>query len=229
MCGRFTLIADPDVIQMTFALEALPAGLAPRYNIAPTQPVLALTNEETRRASLLHWGLIPSWAKDPSVGSRMINARSETLAEKPSFRNAFRRRRCLIFADGFYEWQASGKAKRPMYIRLDDGKPFALAGLWEAWQVPESGDWLRSCTIVTTDANPFMAALHTRMPVILDREAQDLWLTPGEVPAEALLPLLRPYERSEAMSAYEVSRLVNSPHNDAPGCIAPVEAPGLLM
>lgn len=228
MCGRFTLIADPNLIQTTFLLDSVPQDVAPRFNIAPTQRVLAQTNEGERRAEWMHWGLIPSWAKDPAIGNKMINARSETLAEKPSFRNAFRKRRCLIFADGFYEWQTFGSGKRPMYIRLHDGQPFAMAGLWEVWKEPASGDWLRSCTIVTTSANHFMAKLHTRMPVILDPEARDAWLSPEDLPPEALMPLLRPYADEDAMSAYEVARLVNTPANDVPECIAPVEAGRLL-
>jgi putative SOS response-associated peptidase YedK len=229
MCGRFTLTVDPSTVQLQFALEFVPPGLAPRYNIAPTQPVLALTNEGTRAASLLRWGLIPSWAKDASIGSRLINARAETLAEKPAFKNAFRRWRCVIFADGFYEWQARPEGgKRPLYIRLEDGVPFAFAGLWEVWKPSDSEDWLRTCTIVTTEPNAFMAPIHNRMPVILDRAGMADWLTEGDVDPAALAPLLRPYD-SGALAAYEVSRAVNGPQLDAPELIRPLPSqPGLM-
>jgi putative SOS response-associated peptidase YedK len=221
MCGRFTLTVDPEAVQLQFSLESVPASFSPRYNIAPTQNVLALTNEGSRAADMLRWGLIPSWAKDPKIGSRMINARSETLAEKPAFRSAFRRRRCVIFADGFYEWQAQDSGpKKPMYIQLHDGQPFALAGLWEVWKPADSEDWLRTCTIITTRPNDFMAPIHNRMPVILPPEVMDDWLTPGEVDPVALMPLLQPYD-SAPFSAYEVSRAVNSPRNDHPDVIQP--------
>jgi putative SOS response-associated peptidase YedK len=229
MCGRFTLIADPDLIQTTFLLDSVPQDMAPRFNIAPTQPVLVRTNEGERRAEWMRWGLIPPWAKDASLGNKLINARADTLAEKPSFRNAFRKRRCLIFADGFYEWQKVGSDKRPIYIRLDDGEPFAMAGLWEVWKIPLTGEWVRSCTIVTTGANAFMSEYHHRMPVILDPMARDAWLSPEDLPPEALMPYLEPYFDNDAMSAYEVSRLVNNPANEVPECIVPVEQPNRLM
>ena len=222
MCGRFTLIADSALIQTTFLLDSVPEDVTPRYNIAPTQPVLVRTNEGERRAAWMRWGLIPPWAKDMSLGNKLINARAETLGEKASFRNAFRKRRCLIFADGFYEWQKVGKDKRPLYIRINDGEPFAMAGLWEVWKHPTTGDWLRSCTIVTTSANHFMSKFHHRMPVILDPMARDAWLSPEDLPPEALMPYLEPYFDEDAMSVYEVSPLVNSPANEVPECIAPV-------
>lgn len=229
MCGRFTLIADPELIQTAFALDSVPQEITPRYNIAPSQPVLALTNEGTRDAQYLRWGLIPSWAKDDTVGSRMINARSETLAEKPSFRNAYKKRRCVIFADGFFEWQAANGGKVPLYIQVGAGRPFAMAGLWEAWKDAEADEWVRSCTIVTTGPNDFMASIHNRMPVILERPAMDQWLTPGEVGAQELASLLRPYENLDVMSAYQVSRMVNNPRNDLPDCIAPLSQQGALL
>lgn len=229
MCGRFTLTVDPSTVQLQFALDTVPSGLAPRYNIAPTQPVLALTNEGTRDATLLRWGLIPSWAKDPKMGSRMINARSETLAEKPAFKTAFRRRRCVIFADGFYEWQKRPDGgKSPMFIHLQDETPFVFAGLWEAWKAPDADDWLRTCTIITTSPNDFMAPIHNRMPVILDQTGMADWLTPGEVDPRALQPLLKPLA-SDALAAREVSRAVNRPANDYPDLLAPLPSqPGLL-
>jgi putative SOS response-associated peptidase YedK len=231
MCGRFTLVADPDLVQATFALDSVPAGLAPRYNIAPSQPVLALTNEGGRDAELLRWGLIPAWAREASIGDRMINARAETLAEKSSFRNAFKRRRCAIFADGFYEWKKpeGPGPKIPLYIRLREGQPFAMAGLWEVWKDKTADTWIRSCTIVTTSPNGFMAPIHNRMPVILDGPALDRWLTPGDMAPGDLMPLLRPYEDEAAFSAYPVSRLVNSPDHDVPECIAPQPQPGALL
>lgn len=229
MCGRFTLTVDPSTVQLQFALESLPAGLTPRYNIAPTQPVLALTNEGTHDAALLRWGLIPSWARDPAIGNRMINARAETLAEKQSFKHAFRRRRCVIFADGFYEWQKHPDGRKtPLFIHLEDGAPFAFAGLWETWRPADGEDWLRTCTIITTAPNDFMAPIHNRMPVILGQDALDDWLAPGEVDPEALQPLLKPFDRG-TLAAYEVSRAVNSPANESPDLVKPLPGqPGLL-
>lgn len=233
MCGRFSLTVDPDVVQLQFSLDSIPAGTGPRFNIAPTQPVLALTNEGRRDAQLLRWGLIPYWAKDPKIGNRMINARAETLAEKPSFKSAFKQRRCVIFADGFFEWQKTpdgsrGKTKTPLYIQLHDGRPFALAGLWESWRPADSDTPLRTCTIITTEPNAFMAPIHNRMPVILPQDRIDQWLTPGAVDPLELAPLLTSYDPA-AFSAYEVSRQVNSPVNDTPGVIARVpDQPGLF-
>jgi len=220
MCGRFTLFASPDTIQAEFDLPEVPAHLAPRYNIAPTQAVAVITNHAERRLELFQWGLIPSWAKDPSIGSRMINARAETLAEKPSFRAALRKRRCLILADGFYEWRKDGGGKTPFFIHLRSGRPFALAGLWEVWQTPD-GVALPTCTIITTGPNNLVAALHDRMPVILPPDAYDRWLDPEPQAPADLAPLLVSYP-ADAMSLYAVSRAVNSPANDSPACIEPV-------
>jgi putative SOS response-associated peptidase YedK len=222
MCGRFTLTADLDSIQAAFPWLEMQPGLQPRYNIAPTQPVAVASNDGKNRLDYFVWGLIPSWAKDPQIGSRMINARGETLAEKPSFRSALRRRRCLILADGFYEWrqEPGGKRKTPMYIRLADGTPFAFAGLWEVWRPPD-GSEVYSCTIITTEPNSLMASIHNRMPVILPPESYPAWLASGERNPQDVLPLLQPYP-PEAMAAYPVSTLVNSPANDLPACIQPV-------
>jgi putative SOS response-associated peptidase YedK len=221
MCGRFTLTFDPDDLQEAFSLSAPPpAGLAPRYNIAPSQPVAVIANGETRALELFKWGLIPSWAKDPKIGNRMINARAETLAEKPSFRTALKKRRCLVLADGFYEWKRAGKSKTPMYIQMKDGRPFAFAGLWEAWKSPDGG-WIKSCTIITTTPNALMEKIHDRMPVILSPKAYDLWLTSGELPAEKTLPLLKPFAASQ-MKAIAVSPLVNNPKFDSRECLVPV-------
>jgi putative SOS response-associated peptidase YedK len=182
--------------------------------------VAVVPNDGKNRLDFFTWGLIPSWAKDPSIGNRMINARAETLAEKPSFRSAFHRRRCLILADGFYEWRKDdGKSKTPMYIRLEDGSPFAFAGLWELWNAPD-GSQVLSCTIITTEPNPLMEKIHNRMPVILPEKAYSLWLQSGEADPNALSELLKPYP-AEEMVAYPVSRLVNSPDNDLPAVIEP--------
>ena len=222
MCGRFTLTADPNDLREAFPWLNIPQPLQPRYNIAPSQPVAVVANDGKHTLDYFVWGLVPSWAKDPSIGSRMINARAETLVEKPSYRNAFRRRRCLILADGFYEWkapQAKG-SKTPMYIQLKGGKPFALAGLWEDWNSPE-GSRILSCTIITTQPNDFMKNIHDRMPVILPESAYQTWLNPMEMNPALLQPLLQPYP-AQAMSAYQVSTLVNSPANELADCIQPV-------
>ena len=223
MCGRFTLTINPDELQQQFGLsEAPPAQLAPRYNIAPTQAVAVIANNSNRKLELFQWGLIPSWAKDPKIGSKMINARAETLAEKPSFRTALKRRRCLVVADGFYEWKKTGSGKTPMYIQLKDGQPFGFAGLWEAWQSPEDG-LIKTCTIITTTPNELLAGIHDRMPVILPREAYDVWLAPEELPAVETLPLLQPYDGAQ-MRVRPVSTLVNSPAVDSAELIQPVAA-----
>ncbi len=168
MCGRFTLTIDPAHLQEAFPWAVIPNDLTPRFNIAPSQPVAVIPNTGEKIVSMYKWGLIPSWSKDPSIGDRMINARSESLAEKPSFRNAYRRRRCLILADGFYEWKPSlgNKSKQPILIRLKDNIPFAFAGLWEHWTAPDGSEIL-SCTIITTQPNSLLESIHNRMPVIL--------------------------------------------------------------
>ncbi|HBX68987.1 MAG TPA: hypothetical protein DEH25_06305 [Chloroflexi bacterium] len=222
MCGRFTLTVDPADLQEAFPWVAFPQqSFQPRYNIAPSQPVAVIANTGDNKLDFFTWGLVPFWAKDPSIGSRMINARAETLAEKPSFKNAFKRRRCLILADGFYEWQQipGEKAKTPMYIHLKDGKAFAFAGLWEEWNSPD-GSQILSAAIITTSPNELMAPIHNRMPVILPESAYGMWLTPGETDTQKLSPLLRPYP-AQALEAYAVSRMVNSPQNDQSECINP--------
>jgi putative SOS response-associated peptidase YedK len=223
MCGRFTLTTDPGQLQESFPWLSIPNGITPRYNIAPTQPVAVVPNDGKNRLDFFNWGLIPSWAKDPSIGNKMINARAETLQEKPSFRSAFRRRRCLILADGFFEWRqdAGAKSKTPMYIRLKSERPFALAGLWERWDSPD-GSKILSCTIITTEPNALMQPIHNRMPVILPESAYPAWLAPGEADPAALQPLLAPFS-AEAMLAYPISRLVNSPENDIPEVIRPAD------
>lgn len=226
MCGRFTLTVDPAELREALR-EYLPGFYTseqtrPRYNIAPTQPVAVVANDGKNRLDYFKWGLVPSWAKDPSIGERMINARAETLTEKPSFRNAFHRRRCLILADGFYEWQqiSGSKGKLPMYIQLKSKKPFALAGLWESWKSPDASNLLTT-TIITTQPNQLMESIHNRMPVIIPPTAYSTWLQPGEADIQTLQALLTPYP-GEEMVAYQVSRAVNNPANDSPECILPV-------
>lgn len=221
MCGRFTLTADSTQLQQSFPDFSFPAGDGPRFNVAPSQPVLALPNDAKLTADYFVWGLIPSWAKDPQIGSRLINARAETLGEKPSFRGSYKYKRCLIFADGFYEWKSEpgSKTKIPHFIRLETGKPFALAGLWDEWLSPD-GSQVKSCTIITTEPNELMAKLHNRMPVILPESAYTQWLDPAPRKPEELQTLLVPYPAA-AMTAYPVSTLVNSPANDRAECIVP--------
>lgn len=225
MCGRYTLIQNDRIIEVipNVTVKVDLADFGARYNIAPTQDVLAVTNRETPTLEPLHWGLVPRWARDPKIGNQMINARAETLAEKPAFKTPLARRRCLVFADGFYEWlrQGEGKSavKTPHYITVDTGI-FAFAGLWDLWKDPD-GNWLPSCTIITTAPNSLMARIHNRMPVILPPEHYADWLTPDIRDPQSLLPLLQPYP-AERMAARPVSRTVNSPANDSPACIAPV-------
>ena len=219
MCGRFTLTADPNELRQTFPWLNIPDDLSPRYNIAPSQPVAVVANDGQQRLDYYVWGLIPSWAKDPTIGNRMINARAETLLEKPTFRAPFRHKRCLILADGFYEWKQnpSRKGKIPMYIKLKSGKPFAFAGLWDRWLSPDGSEVL-SCAIITITPNQMMQEIHNRMPVILPDEAHPLWLESGDREITRLQAALKPYP-GEEMIAYLVSPLVNNPANDNPACI----------
>ena len=232
MCGRYSITTPVEGLRQIFLFEELP-NLAPRYNVAPSQEVPAVRLEEDgkRHLRLLRWGLIPSWAKDRKIGYKTINARAETVAEKPAFRSAFRRRRCLLLADGFYEWRSEENGKQPYRIVMADGAPFAFAGLWETWRDPEGGEAVESCSIVVTDANERLREIHHRMPVILPTEAQASWLDP-ESGREDLEALLRPYP-GEAMEAFPVSTLVNKPANDDPRCLepqvaSPPEQPSLL-
>lgn len=223
MCGRFALLTPTETLVDVLGIDApvaMPPSV-PRYNIAPTQPVLAAyTDSHGRRAlTFFQWGLIPSWAKDPAFGAKLINARAETVADKPSFRNAFKRRRCLIPADGFYEWQKTDGRKQPMFIHPTDPRPFAFAGLWESWQDRE-GSHLQTCTILTIHANELMRPIHDRMPVILEPDDFAHWLDPGPNPDDAL-HLLRPYP-AEKMATYAVSTAVNNARNDSPACIQPL-------
>lgn len=218
MCGRFSLAAAIEELAEAFSVLEPPPAPEARFNIAPSQALLAVVADPERRFVRLRWGLIPSWAKDPSMGARLINARAETVAEKPSFRSAFKARRCLIPATGFYEWQRreAGK-KQPYYLRLQAARPFAFAGLWERWTGLE-GEVIDSCTILTTSASTLMEPIHDRMPVILESRDYELWLDPDTRSPDRLVPLLKPYP-SDQMSAHQVSSLVNSPTNDSPECI----------
>ena len=216
MCGRFTIFADPERLAERFQ-AALPAGgLQPRYNAAPTQQLPVILNDGPPAIQFLQWGLIPFWAKDPSIGSRMINARSETLVDKPAFRAAFKKRRCLVLADGFYEWQKTAAGKQPIRITLASGEPFAMAGLWETWDAPD-GSLLRTFTIITGDPNELVAPIHNRMPAILLPEHEAIWLDNAAEPA-IWLDILRPYP-AERMAALPVSRRVNFVGNDDAGLV----------
>jgi putative SOS response-associated peptidase YedK len=224
MCGRFTLTAEMGLLEARFIFQAGELAYSPSYNIAPGQPVLAVIHQESNRAGYLRWGLVPSWAKDAAIGNRLINARVETVAEKPSFRQALQRRRCLILADGFYEWRRKGKTREPMYICLQGHQPFAFAGLWEVWR-DATGTPLYTCTILTTTANTLLQPIHDRMPVILDPLLEAIWLDRSMTTPRELLALLQP-RGSEEMDAFAVSSQVNSPRNNSPACIAPVTAQG---
>jgi putative SOS response-associated peptidase YedK len=221
MCGRFSLGATIRVGQL-FDLPNWPET-PPRYNIAPSQEVPAvIQNRETgtREFHAIRWGLVPSWAKDPAIGNRMINARSETAATKPTFRKPLRERRCLILADGFYEWKRERSRKQPYYIKLRDGDPFAFAGLWDHW-APADGQPLETCTILTTTPNEVVQRIHDRMPVILPPAAYDLWLDPTIHEVERIQGVLVPYAAKE-MTVYPVSPRVNNPAYDTPECLAPL-------
>ena len=220
MCGRFTLTVNPAEAQETFSSYAFPQQFAPRFNIAPTQPVLAIPNDDQNTADFFVWGLIPMWAKDPSIGNKLINARGETLEEKPAFRGSLKYKRCLILADGFYEWKGAGKkVKTPFFIHMKDRKPFAFAGLWDSWNSPD-GSLVKSCTIITTEPNELTGIIHNRMPVILHPRDYAKWLDPSPQTPDQLKPLIKPFP-AELMDAYPVSTLVNTPANDRPELVVP--------
>ena len=218
MCGRYSLIADIGELAGRFEFDGDWDKFESRYNVAPTQEVLTVVGGETRRGGFMRWGLIPHWAKDPKIGARMINARAETVSEKPAFRDALRRRRCLVPADGFYEWQRVGASKKPMRIVMRSGEPFAFAGLWSVWRDPD-GNRIPSCTIITTAANDLLRPIHDRMPVILPKQVEKFWLDGSVEDSNALASILTPHP-SDAMDAYEVSPLVNSAANDGPEVVA---------
>jgi putative SOS response-associated peptidase YedK len=223
MCGRYSLGVGLEDLCRFFDIPLIASLLEPRFNIAPTQGALVVRSKPAdgaREIALLKWGLVPFWAKDTAIGSKLINARSETAAEKPSFRDAFRKRRCLIPTTGFYEWQRRKGGKQPFHIRMKGGGLFAMAGLWERWE--KSGEPLETCTILTTEPNELMAPIHDRMPVILSSADFPAWL--GEKPTEpdGLRALLKPHA-SDAMEAFPVQTIVNNPRNESPDCLLPFE------
>ncbi|WP_027410007.1 SOS response-associated peptidase [Anoxybacteroides tepidamans] len=221
MCGRFSLTADVRQLQALFHF-VLSEPIPPRFNIAPSQAVLTVVEENGERiGKMMKWGLVPSWASDPKIGWKMINARAETVDEKASFRQALKRRRCLILADGFYEWKKIETKKIPYRFTLRNGEPFAFAGLWEKWDKQEKP--LYTCTIITTAANELVGQIHDRMPVILPPDEQEAWLDPELEDTDYVKSLLRPYSASE-MNMYEVSTIVNSPKNDVSACIEPLNS-----
>ena len=223
MCGRFTLSTSLKELTDRFGLNSFPVNVSPSYNIAPTQPVLTVRSMPGRtrqvKADFMRWGLIPAWAKNTSMGIRMINARSETASEKPSFRSAFRKRRCLILADGFYEWRKTPTGKQPTRIQMKGGNPFAFAGLWESWNNPEGRD-IHSCTILTMTANSFMKNIHDRMPLILQKDNERKWLDSSKNDPEEIKELLEELP-SDYFESWDVSKLVNTPTNNNPECIEP--------
>src|ERR1051325_10913364 len=208
MCGRFTQTSSAAAVAKEFGVEEISGGLKPSYNIAPTQPVAVIITDDKKRLVQVRWGLVPSWAKDISIGNKLINARAETITEKASFRNAFKKRRCLVVADGFYEWQKVGDSKRPMYIHLKNGKPFGFAGLYEFWKSPED-EQLVTCAIITTTPNQLMQSIHDRMPVMIPKADENRWLDPHATDQEALIDMLKPYPADD-MAAYPVSKRGNS-------------------
>ena len=216
MCGRFAFYSPTEAAAALFGVSGS-VDVQPRYNIAPTQYVAAIRNgeEEQRELVKLRWGLVPFWAKDPSIGNRMINARAETVAEKPSYRNAYKHRRCLVLADGFYEWRRQGDVKTPYYISLASGQPFALAGLWENWTDKESGESLQTTTLITTDANDFMAPLHHRMPVILEAATATDWLAGSPDLLDDVAAITPP------LQAWPVDRRVNNARNEGDDLVRP--------
>jgi len=219
MCGRYTLTATPSAVAEHFGLATLPE-LAPRYNIAPGQrvPVVRVSSTGDRRLELRSWGLVPHWAKDPAIGSRLINARSESAASKPAFRDAMRRRRCLVPADGFYEWKPHPGLRRPHHLHLPERALFAFAGLYERWRSAEDAPPLETCTLLTTAANERVRPLHDRMPVILDPDAYAAWLDPERSDPDTLLPLLAS-KRPDALRFHPVGLRLNDPRNDDPRCL----------
>jgi len=224
MCGRYRLSRRKQVIEEYFDSPSEDMDWVPHYNIAPTQPVPVIRQhpkEPVRKLSLMKWGLVPSWAKDPSVGASMINARSETASAKPAFRDPLKFRRCLIPADGFYEWQRTATGKQPYCFEVSESQLFAFAGLWEGWK-DSSGNWLKTCSILTTTPNALTTAVHDRMPVILDPDNYELWLDPGMQNVVAISELLKPYD-ARLMRCYPVSTRINHVENDDAECSHPIE------
>jgi putative SOS response-associated peptidase YedK len=226
MCGRFVQFSSLRTLESYFPIETIGADVAASYNIAPTQQVLAIIQDNGPRLEKLHWGLVPAWAKGVSGASRLINARAETVAQKPSFRAAFKRRRCLILADGFYEWKGEKGSKQPYFIALPSGRPFAFAGLWEAFKGIDGDDdrEYKSCTIITTAASESIQAIHQRMPVILQPEAYNVWLDPRIEAAERLNDVLQ-HQHVRELLYYRISNLVNRVQNNSAACIEPLAGP----
>ncbi|HDZ61661.1 MAG TPA: SOS response-associated peptidase [Nitrospirae bacterium] len=221
MCGRFSLTSNISSILKEFDLSDVPFELSPEYNIAPGRDIVIVINDGANRLIKCRWGFIPSWARDPSIGHKMINARAETVTEKPSFRTAFKKHRGLVVADGFYEWLKQDKKKIPQYVHLKSGRPFGFAGLYSSWNSPE-GKKIFTCTIITTTANNILEPIHNRMPVIIPKDRQKLWLDPEVYDGKILQSLLKPYP-DEEMEGYEVSDKVNSPSYDSPNSIIPIK------
>ncbi len=222
MCGRYSQTQDSQTLAQAFDLPQVPE-LLPRYNVAPGQEIAVIGRanaQSPRQLKLLRWGLIPHWAKDHRIDHKLINARSETAATKPSFREALAKRRCLIPADGFYEWKKTEAGKQPFYFQMADKSPFAFAGLWERWRSPK-GEVITSCTILTTPANARLAPIHDRMPVILSPAHYEQWLNPAVTDPQQLQPLMQPYD-ADQMTHYAVSQRVNKPGQDDPDCRAPL-------
>ena len=222
MCGRFSLTIELDDLLERFQIQQTRIeDYVPRFNIAPSQQIpVVIKADDMNRLGTLRWGLIPFWAKDPSISNKLINARSETAHEKGSFKHALKKRRCLILSDGFYEWKRTNNRKIPLRFQVNNGEPFAMAGLWEKWK--DGKEAVYTCTILTTAANELMKEIHNRMPVILTKEMEEVWLNPDIDGLDKLKECMQPYP-SEKMSAYEVSTLVNSPRNEEPDCIVPIE------
>jgi putative SOS response-associated peptidase YedK len=223
MCGRFVRKRSSSVLAGEFRASQISDDLQPSFNVAPAHNVTVVFDDGARQLRSMRWGLVPWWATDPTIGSRLINARAETLIQKAAFKDAFRKRRCLVLADGFYEWQKQGGAKTPLLIQLESERPFGFAGLYETW-TPPVGETLSTCTIITTEPNELVRPIHNRMPVILPKDVEDFWLDSSVEDHNRLLDILQPYP-AEGMEAYAVSSLVNSVKNDSPACIEPIAAP----
>lgn len=219
MCGRFVQKSDLRKIAPLFKAAIVESDVLPRYNIAPRQPIAVVMEKGQRKIVTMKWGLVPHWAKDEAIANKLINAKSETVTEKPSFRDSFKKRRCLIIADGFYEWQGAGMTKKPFFICMKDEAPFGMAGLYDVW-TNAAGEKISTCTIITTEANEIIKPIHHRMPVILDAKNYDVWLDVEKAADSNLQKILRPCD-SELLKAHEVSLSVNNPRNNTAECIAP--------
>ncbi len=222
MCGRFVFCSTVQIIVDEFDVGQPLFDFKPSYNIAPSQLIAAIHNDGENRLMRCRWGFIPSWAKDASIGNKMINARAETVADKPAFKTSFKKGRCLILSDGFYEWRKEGKLKIPVYIHLKSGRPFGFAGLYNTWTSP-AGEQINTCTIITTKANELIEPFHNRMPTIIPKDERSLWLGPDIHDEKMLFSLLKPFA-SDKMKAHDVSTLVNSPSNNSPDNIKPTES-----